>query len=725
MSLPELPEKHALGQGTVPFAELPDDSTEKGGDTQKYILDLEDDADLPTPQTLTEEEEKRLYRKIDWRLMPMLTLMYLCSFLDRDPRLHLGNIGNAKLQGLTTQLHLTGNKYNVALAMYFIVSQYMNAIIDALISRPALLSCRMSRQSGDEEISPFEMATGDHGMSLPQNIAPALNGLDFKIAWGVIMSLMGIVKTYPQLVGVRVALGAAEAGLFPGVAWYLSMWYPRHMLQFRIGMFWGGATIAGAFSGILAYGISFMSGTSGRLGWSWIFIIEGSFTVAVGLVSIFVLIDSPSTAKFLTPQERVYILWRKKYDNSLVGEEEAFAFRHVWAAISDWQTWMHVLIYMSIIGPLYGISFFLPSIINGFGFSPANSQLLTVPPYVFATIVTITLAVLSDYVQKRAPFVFAGHLMCLIGFSIQISDASFGVKYFGTFFCVAGSYAAFPGVITWLANNVAGQYKRGAAIALHIGFGNFAGSIASVLYRSQDAPRYILGAWYSMNAPTTEEVRAIARKAISIFDRCGFSCCLVGGAACGLYGVDRTPNDVDLVVQANAHGQEYLKQLLCIHDSATFYLRSSKNPAATYRVLFAYLSPSTSRYSRYRRSCKVDVLQPGIMNIPSVSKQRIVHINALPVMPFIPLLMLKLQAWEDHSRSWRADFQSKKYVDVRDIEKLLKIAVERKENVRKDAAWLPESFVKAGRERLSRFLEAGHRETKSAWRRIGFDVDTL
>jgi hypothetical protein len=104
-----------------------------------------------------------------------------------------------------------------------------------------------------------------------------------------------------------------------------------------------------------------------------------------------------------------------------------------------------------------------------FGFTPAASQLLTVPPYVFASefllpfarlvskssclipaaIVTISFSLLSDRIKYRFPFMLAGHAMCILGFGIQISNVHFGVKYFGTFFCVAGSYAAFPGVITW------------------------------------------------------------------------------------------------------------------------------------------------------------------------------------------------------------------------------------------------------------------------------------
>ncbi|KAH8091641.1 MFS general substrate transporter [Cristinia sonorae] len=424
-----------------------------GAEKGRYAFDFGGDSTLPPPPTLTPEEEKRIWRKIDMKLMPILTLMYLASFLDR------GNIGNAKLQGLTDQLHLTGNKYNIALTMFFIPY--------CLFECPANLVLKKFR---------------------PSRWLPGIT-----VVWGVIMATMGLVKSYPQLVGVRVCLGVAEAGLFPGVVYYLSMWYPRHMLQFRVGLFYGGATLAGAFSGLLAFAISFMSGTDGKLGWSWIFIIEGCATIAVGILSAFVLVDFPSTAKFLTPEEKAFVIWRKRYDNSSVGEEEHFEMRHLISALMDWQIWLHILIYMSIIGPVYGISPFLPSIINGFGFSTTTSQLLTVPPYFCATILLIVFAVWSDRVQKRSPFILAGLCLCAIGFAINISDVSIGVRYFGTFFCVMGSYAAFPGIVCWLGNNLAGQYKRGVGMALHIGIGNFSGAIASNIYRSQDAPRYMLG----------------------------------------------------------------------------------------------------------------------------------------------------------------------------------------------------------------------------------------
>ncbi|KAJ7680723.1 MFS general substrate transporter [Mycena polygramma] len=437
-------------------------SLEKASDTQltstpsaggSEHFDFGGESSLPPPPTLTAEEERKLWQKIDLRLMPILSLMYLVSFLDR------GNIGNARLQGLETQLNLTGNKFNIALTMFFIPYCIFECPANMVLKR-----------------------------FLPSRWLPGIT-----VAWGIIMTLMGLVKTYPQLVGTRICLGVAEAGLFPGVVYYLTLWYPRHMLQWRVGLFFGAASLAGAFSGALAFGISFMSGTRGLLGWSWIFILEGIATFVVGVLAFFILVDFPAEATFLTPEQRAFVVWRKKYDNSSVGEEEHFEVRHFVEALLDWQVWLHMFIYMAIITNLYGITLFLPTIISTFGHSPAVSNLLTVPPYVLATIVLFIFAYWSDRIKIRSPFIFAGFTLNLIGFAINISTAPSGVKYFGTFFCVTGAYAAVPGIIAWLGNNLSGQYKRGIGMAFQIGIGHFGGAFASNMYRTQDKPRFLVG----------------------------------------------------------------------------------------------------------------------------------------------------------------------------------------------------------------------------------------
>ncbi|KAK1228308.1 hypothetical protein PQX77_008653 [Marasmius sp. AFHP31] len=274
----------------------------------------EDRKDLPD---LTPEQEARMWRKIDLRLLPILGSMYCMSFLDRGASVVLvsfdycyslrggwkGNIGNARLQGLEADLGLVGNQYNIALTMFFIPY--------CIFECPSNLILKRAR---------------------PRIWLPGIT-----VVWGTVMTVMGLVKNYPQLVTCRVFLGIAEAGLFPGVIYHFTIWYPRHMLQLRIGLFYGTAALSGAFSGLLAFGISYMSGTGGFNGWRWIFILEGLGTVIVGLVGFLVLVDFPDTAGFLTPEERDYVIRRNKYDNFGVGEEERFSVKYIIQAFTDWQ----------------------------------------------------------------------------------------------------------------------------------------------------------------------------------------------------------------------------------------------------------------------------------------------------------------------------------------------------------------------------------------------------
>src|ERR1700709_2452901 len=139
------------------------------------------------------------------------------------------------------------------------------------------------------------------------------------VAWGVVMTLMGIVQSYHGLLIARIFLGVAEAGLYPGVAYYITMWYCRHEGQLRQALFFSAASIAGAFSGLLAFGISKMDGVGGLEGWRWIFILEGIVTVLVAFLAFFVLHDFPETATFLTEEERAFVVYRLKYQGQAQG----------------------------------------------------------------------------------------------------------------------------------------------------------------------------------------------------------------------------------------------------------------------------------------------------------------------------------------------------------------------------------------------------------------------
>ncbi|KAG2749555.1 hypothetical protein P692DRAFT_20731554, partial [Suillus brevipes Sb2] len=131
-----------------------------------------------------------------------------------------------------------------------------------------------------------------------------------------------------------------------------------------------------------------------------------------------------------------------------------------------------------------------------FGYNTPASQLLTIPPYVAATLTLLVFADYSDKLKVRSPFIFAGLTMGLISISINIPTAPSGVKYFGTFcHIVMGSYAALSGLVSW-------YYKRGVGMALHIDIKNFSGVIASVICRSQDSSRFNLGCKFNFTHMT-------------------------------------------------------------------------------------------------------------------------------------------------------------------------------------------------------------------------------
>lgn len=403
---------------------------------------------LPGPLPPFLLRDLALTDQMDIRLIPMLALLYLLSFLDR------GNIGNAKIEGLQEDLNMTDDQYNWCLTVFFFTY--------AAFEVPSNLVLKKLRPS----------------IWLPS----------IMVAWGIVMTLMGIVQNYHGLLASRIFLGLTEAGLFPGVAYYLTMWYCRHEIQLRQAMFFSAASIAGAFSGLLAYGIAKMDGVGGLEGWRWIFILEGIVTVLVAFASFKLLFDYPETCSFLTKEEKEFVVHRLKYQGQFdrnrsqeehqspeVAQAEEFQWTYVAQAFKDWQVWVNILLWWGVVCPLYGISLFLPTIIRNLGYTASTAQLLTVPIYVTAAIVAVIIAYTSDRVGYRSPFIVASLLVMVVGFSMCISTTKPGVIYAGVFIVACGIYPAFPGIITWLSNNLSGSCKRSTGMAIQIGIGNMGG----------------------------------------------------------------------------------------------------------------------------------------------------------------------------------------------------------------------------------------------------------
>ncbi|CDR48538.1 RHTO0S18e02256g1_1 [Rhodotorula toruloides] len=406
----------------------------------------EGDGHVKLPSRMfTPAEEKKLYRKVDLRIMPILSLLYLLSFMDR------GNIGNARLEGLEKDLKLTSQQYNTALSCFFVTY--------CLCEVPANLIMKKFRRPSRW----LGLCT---------------------VCWSIVMTLMGTVNSFGGLVATRLFLGITECGLFPGVILYISIWYPRHLSQTRVALFFGAATLAGAFSGLLAYGISFMAGVGGYNGWRWIFILEGLATFIVGVSAFFLISDFPADCKWLTDEEREWLIYRKATDSSSVGEAEHVAKNHVWQALTDWQTYV----------ALYAISLISPTLINSFGkYTRAESQLMTLPVYIAACIFVLVTSLLADRQKKRFVYMMLDLVLCAVGLIINLTPAPTGVKYFGLILTACGAYGGLPTSVTWLTNNLSGQTKRATGSAFQIGIGNLGALASTNAYRTKDKPRYIMG----------------------------------------------------------------------------------------------------------------------------------------------------------------------------------------------------------------------------------------
>jgi len=411
-------------------------------DSKVLQSDFESEHDLET-------ERKRILRKIDWKLLPFISILYLLSFLDR------ANIGNAKIAGMATDLKLDGLKYNIIAAVFFIPY--------ALAEVPSNICLKLFR---------------------PSIWIPSI-----MVAWGIVMTLMCLCKSYETLIVVRVFLGLTEAGLFPGITFYLSLWYRRQDVAQRIAIFFSAATIAGAFGGLLAYGIEHMEGIGNLHGWQWIFCLEGIATVVFACLSYFFMHDYPEDAVFLTEKERAMVVGMLKEDKQGMATE--FSMVYVWQALTDMKTYLMVGIYTSLLIPVYAISLFTPTIVNELGFDAAVSQLLTIPPFFCGCMMTLAFGHFSDKFGRRGPFVVLGCAISLVGYIILIAQHTVAGSYVGAVLAATGVYPCVPVTLAWAGSNSGGDLRRGVALAMVIGFGNLGGICSSFIYITP--PRFFLG----------------------------------------------------------------------------------------------------------------------------------------------------------------------------------------------------------------------------------------
>ncbi|KAF3920262.1 hypothetical protein AA313_de0208292 [Arthrobotrys entomopaga] len=400
--------------------------------------------------------ERKLVRKIDFHIVPVVMVLYMFSFLDRI------NIGNARLYGLEEDLGIAGTlKYQTAVSLLFVT--YL------LFEVPSNLVLKKFRPS---------------------------RWIAFITAsWGLVATCTGLTQSYRELIACRLLLGFFEAGLFPGLTVYLTFWYTRKEIALRIGYLFVSAAIAGATGGLLAYGIGFLDGTSGMRGWRWIMILEGIPTVIIGLSTLWLLPDEPATARFLDSEEKAMVVHRMKVQHGTsINPEEKLKKQDVIACFKDWKCYMFALGLWGMDTMLYGYSTYLPTIIKTLGTWPAPVvNALTIPCYALGACVYLCTAWWSDKYQRRGVPSLIAAGVSITGYVLLITPVPSGVRYFGCFLIAAGLYVAVGLPLAWNLVNIPRYGKKSAASGFQLTMGNASGVMAAYLYPATDGPQFVKG----------------------------------------------------------------------------------------------------------------------------------------------------------------------------------------------------------------------------------------
>jgi hypothetical protein len=264
-------------------------------------------------------------------------------------------------------------------------------------------------------------------------------------------------------------------------------WYRRHEAQKRYSFFFSSTTLAGAFGGLLAAAIGEMDGLEGYAGWRWvqcrlkyihynkiltasqIFILEGALTVAVSFAFFFLLPDFPEESKWLKPDEKEYVAARLWVDQGKSARERPIALKDVGRVFKDYKVIVAGFMYFGLIVPAYGYAYFAPGIILGYGYSPIEAQLHSVPPWAVAFGLCMIIATLSDATRHRFSYAIFCICIAIAGFGILISvHNNLDLQYGALFMVTMGTYSAMPIIVCWYNMNLGGHHRRAVGSAWQV-----------------------------------------------------------------------------------------------------------------------------------------------------------------------------------------------------------------------------------------------------------------
>ncbi len=388
-------------------------------------------------------DERTVIRKVSRRLIPFLFLLYVAAYLDRI------NVGFAQLQ-MKSQLGFSDSVYGLGAGIFFI---------------------------------------GYFIFEIPSNLILARVGARVWIArimitWGLISSAMAFVHTPMSFYVLRFLLGVAEAGFFPGVIYYLGLWFAADERASAVSRFMTATAIAGVVGGPMSAALFGLDGVAGFAGWQWIFIAEGIPSVVLGVIVLGYLTDRPEQARWLTPDERVFLSERVRTGADAIaarGETLRSALLHP-------IVWRLALLYFSLVIGFYSISFWSPQIIRSFStLDNVGVALVSAIPYMAAAVAMVIVGARSDRTGERRLHIAASAGVGAFGMIASAYVHSPVIGVLALSIAAVGVWSAVPVFWSLPTTFLTGTAAAGA-IALINSLGNLAGFVGPfVIGRVHDA----------------------------------------------------------------------------------------------------------------------------------------------------------------------------------------------------------------------------------------------
>ncbi|KAK5128169.1 hypothetical protein LTR08_004095 [Meristemomyces frigidus] len=415
---------------------------------QVVVRRTTDNREPESLRNLDEDEIKRLnrklVRKIDSYILPTIGILYILNYVDRQ------NLSAAKLAGIMEDLDMTTQQFATAISILFcgyLPFQIPSNLLITRIPRPGMYIC----------------------------LAVTI--------WGAISAATSAVNTYGQLLAVRAILGMVEAVFFPGAIYYLSAWYTKKELGKRFAALYIAQQVGNAFGGLFAAAIIKLDGTYGIAGWRWLFIVEGSATVGIGIICACLMPEFPHNTRMLSQVERDLAVWRIESEaGAAEGTENESLFRSFVKALSDPK--LILLIICNLLSQGQGsIANWFPTLVSSLGYSSTTSLLLTAPPYILAGFVYYAIMFVSDKKNTAYPLILGCISIATAMYIIPMATTSTGARYFSMmllpFASVGPQILLYKTINLHLARPVS---KRAAASALVNAIGGTSNIWTSYLY---------------------------------------------------------------------------------------------------------------------------------------------------------------------------------------------------------------------------------------------------